>query len=85
MNKEPRLELDKCPFCGADVAEMLNAHDLEECGNFECDCCPCEQYEDVGRCEFHTVVCSINKGGCGASSGYFETEERAAQAWNNRS
>lgn len=78
------INLKKCPFCGKKVAEMLNAHDLEECGNFEDDRCPCEQYEDAGKCEFHTVVCSMNKGGCGASSGYFATEEMAAQAWNER-
>lgn len=79
-----KIKLKACPFCGADVAEMLNAHDLETCGNFDDDRCPCEQYEGTGRCEFHTVVCGINKGGCGASSGYFEAEERASQAWNNR-
>ena len=78
------IKLSKCPFCGADVAEMSNAHDLEECANFEDDRCPCEQYEEAGQCQFHTVVCSINNGGCGASSGYYETEESAAQAWNSR-
>lgn len=78
------IKLEECPFCGADVAEMLDAHDLEECGNFEDERCPCEWYENVGKCKLHTVVCNINKGGCGASSGYFETEERAAKAWNSR-
>lgn len=79
MNK-----IKPCPFCGKSVAEVLNAHGLEECANFEDDSCPCNQYEDAGKCQFHTVVCGMNKGGCGASSGYFSTKEAAIYAWNRR-
>ncbi len=78
------IELKPCPFCGANVAELTNAHDLEECGNFEDENCPCEQYEDCGACGYHTIVCNVNNGGCGASSGYFSTEELAIKAWNRR-
>lgn len=77
-------ELKKCPFCGAKVAEISNAHDLEECGNFEHEDCPCNLYEDAGDCDYYTVVCSMDKGGCGSSSGYFATKELAFKAWNRR-
>lgn len=76
-------ELKPCPFCGASMLEITNAHDLEECANFADESCPCENYEDVG-CSYFTVVCNVNKGGCGASSGYYETEEKAIAAWNRR-
>lgn len=76
-------KLKHCPFCGANVAEITNAHDLEECANFADEICPCKNYEDVG-CSYFTVVCNMNKGGCGASSGYYATEEKAIAAWNRR-
>lgn len=31
--------------------------------------------------QYH-AVCSARDGGCGASSGYFESKEEAAEAWN---
>lgn len=33
---------------------------------------------------FYSMVCNVNKGGCGASSGYFSTVEKAIEAWNRR-
>lgn len=77
-------QLKPCPFCGSEVAEITDAHDLEECGNFEDEGCPCEQYENPGSCGFITIVCNKNKGGCGASSGYYPMAERAVKAWNRR-
>ena len=79
-----RIKLKSCPFCGANAAELTNAHNLEECANFEDENCPCEQYEDCGACGYYTVVCNANNGGCGAASGYFPTEELAISAWNHR-
>ena len=76
-------KLKHCPFCGANVAEIPNAHDLEECANFADEICPCENYEAVD-CSYFTVLCNMNKGGCGASSGYYVTEEKAIAAWNMR-
>ncbi len=76
-------ELKPCPFCGKKVAVMTNAHDLEECSNFENDNCHCSEFES-NPCEYNTVVCDVNKGGCGASSGYYPTIEEAIEAWNRR-
>lgn len=76
-------ELKPCPFCGGNMVEVTNAHDLEECANFEDEVCPCERYETVD-CSYFTVLCNMNKGGCGATSGYYETKEKAIAAWNRR-
>lgn len=76
-------DLKPCPFCGKNVAVMTNAHDLEECSNFEDDNCPCSEFEST-PCNYNKVVCDFNKGGCGASSGYYPTIEEAIEAWNRR-
>lgn len=76
-------KLKHCPFCGANVAEITNAHDLEDCANFADEICPCENYEAVD-CSCFTVLCNMSSGGCGASSGYYATEEKAIAAWNRR-
>lgn len=73
-----------CPFYGAEATEITDVHDLEECGNFEYEDCPCELYEDSGNFGYYTIVCSANRGGCGSSSGYFPTKEQAIEAWNKR-
>ena len=78
------IELKPCPFCGGEVAEITNAHELEDCASFESEGCPCELYEDSGFCSLYSIVCSMNRGGCGSSSGYFSTEEKAVEAWNRR-
>lgn len=77
-----RKSLKPCPFCGkAGTVEITDAHDLEECENFEDEECPAET---GGSCGFHAVVCSVHKGGCGASSGYAPTEKEAVELWNRR-
>ena len=64
-----------CPFCGKQIAEIGNCKNMEECEHFE-ECPAVEPYV--------CVVCSINKGGCGASTGYQEGVEKAIAAWNRR-
>lgn len=64
-----------CPFCGKQIAEIGNCKNMEECEHFE-ECPAVEPYV--------CVVCSINKGGCGASTGYHEGVEKAIAAWNRR-
>lgn len=78
------IKLKLCPMCGKDVAEITNAHDLENCANFDAEDCPCEHYIDAGRCAYYTIVCDFTKGGCGCARGFCITPEEAAEAWNRR-
>lgn len=67
------VELKPCPFCGGQNIGADSCNGLEECANFEeCDS------------QYHAIVCNCNKGGCGASSGYYPTLEKAIEAWNRR-
>lgn len=68
-------ELKPCPHCEKkDTLELTNCVELEECANFEsCDTDP-----------FVCVVCNSNKGGCGATGGYSDSEEGAIEKWNRR-
>ena len=65
------LYLEPCPFCGEDVACLTTNIELNEL----------EPHEEPER---FTVVCDYQNGGCGAMSGYKETEEKAAKAWTTR-
>lgn len=77
------IKLKPCPFCNAKAVNITNAHELEECANFDYDNCPCNEFES-SPCGYYTVVCNVNCGGCGASSGYFPTAGEAINAWNRR-
>ena len=78
-------ELKPCPFCGSDKApELSSIWDCEMCANFEEEDCP-ECYEELGSSEcMHIVVCAVNRGGCGASTGWHLNADDAIQAWNRR-
>ncbi|MBC5688128.1 Lar family restriction alleviation protein [Mediterraneibacter sp. NSJ-55] len=78
------IKLKPCPHCKNKNLEFTDVHSLEECGNFDTDLCLCNKYEHPGHCIYKSVVCSVQRGGCGASSGYYLTEEEAAKAWNRR-
>lgn len=82
--EKKHLNLKPCPFCGKDTAEITNAHDLEECGNWEEDVCPCVAMASADYCGAYIVVCAMTKGGCGASACYCSSPEQAAAAWNRR-
>lgn len=80
---ETEVELLCCPFCGkTESLEFTDAKELEECAKFESEDCPC--YEEEPRCYCKAVVCSIQKGGCGATSGYAGSIEKAIKKWNVR-
>ena len=69
------MKIEKCPFCGKEVAEISNCQELEVCRHFES--CPATE-------PYVCVVCNMFEGGCGASSGYYDSEEKAIAAWNRR-
>jgi hypothetical protein len=69
------MKIEKCPFCDKAVAEITNCKDLEECRHFEK--CPATE-------PYVCVVCNMFEGGCGASSGYYDSVEKAITAWNRR-
>ena len=64
-----------CPFCGEHATKIATCMQLEECAHFE-ECPAAEPYV--------CMVCSIDKGGCGASTGYYDSAEKANAAWNRR-
>lgn len=76
------INLKPCPFCGNKFVELSNARELEDCMNFE-ECPECFE-PSQSSCNLYIVVCSVNEGGCGASSGYHTTAEKAIEAWNRR-
>lgn len=70
-------ELRKCPFCGKEYT--VNLYDCTECS-------PCVDEPPCDGCNWkkYLIVCSVNLGGCGAASGWYDTEEKAIEAWNRR-
>ena len=70
------LAIKKCPFCGKKASlELTDCTGVEECKNFE-NCL------SIGN--YLAVVCDHNKGGCGASSGFASSQEKAIAKWERR-
>jgi Lar family restriction alleviation protein len=63
-------ELLPCPFCGNHRIAVAVDNAAYSLGLSE-------------NTNFQTV-CSVTSFGCGASSGWYETKEKAIQAWNRR-
>lgn len=69
-------ELKPCPFCGSKTDPALSVWE-NDCGE-----------PDAGG-GFHVICCAVYRnqdpfGGCGASTGWNETEAEAIAAWNRR-
>lgn len=78
------FDLKPCPFCGKDVAEFGTALELEDCANYD-DEHKCPAFFPFGvECGLVKIVCNVNKGGCGASTGYSWEKEDAVRKWNGR-
>ena len=69
-------KLKECPFCGKKVAKYTTAAELEMCVK--------DVYCYEADCTMKAVVCGVQDGGCGASTGFFTSEEEAVTAWNRR-
>ena len=76
MNINGHYEVNYCPECGKKLSQLR--------------ACPfCGQEVAVVRRLFDEektfyVVCAMVEGGCGSTSGVYESEEEAAEAWNRR-
>ncbi len=68
------FQLQRCPFCGMDVAELLTQTELMEEANVE-------PYDHAER---YTIVCAFNKRGCGATCGFHDSKADAIKRWNTR-
>lgn len=72
----PELESSKdvvlapCPHCGRQESVEFNNRS--------------DELEELDVFGWWRVICSGNASGCGSSSGYWETQEEAAQHWNAR-
>lgn len=69
-------ELKPCPFCNS--TENLEVISCEEtcCDDVICEDCPHKPQ--------YTVCCNARESGCGVTSGYAETKEKAIEKWNRR-
>ena len=67
-------DLAPCPFCGKDTVAFISCREVGVCGEFN----------RCGQEGSWAVACSFLHGGCGSSSGFFQTKREAAQAWNRR-
>lgn len=69
------IELLGCPFCGGFSAVHTQECEMDPCPDAECEYCE-------ERC--YRVLCDEDSGGCGASSGWYESRGDAADGWNER-
>ena len=75
------MKINPCPFCGnARATVVTSCIDLETCGCFE----SCSNRIDDIEGIYLTVVCNVNKGGCGATSGFSLDKDDAISKWNGR-
>ena len=86
-----KMTLKPCPYCGKDAATVVSAKEMEWCKHFgdgddeygKFDHCP--MMEEYDECPYTTVVCDVEKKGCGASTGYAWDRIQAINKWNRRS
>lgn len=64
-----KISLRPCPFCGNKDIRITDTDD---------------ERNDLAVDVQYFAICSIWRNGCGAASGYKETKEAAAEAWNRR-
>lgn len=77
------MQLRPCPYCGAKVAEIETIKEAEECQHFD-DEEVCPAFKPFEPCPCKRIVCNVNRGGCGASTGFAWSIERAIEKWNRR-
>lgn len=65
-----KTELKPCPFCGNKCVSVVVDNAAYSLGVIE----------DTN----FQIICSVTSFGCGASSGWYETEGSAIEAWNRR-
>lgn len=77
-------KLKPCPFCGSKDAPVFDTvKEAEDCKYFE-DEEKCPAFQPYGECRCKRIVCSVKRGGCGASTGFSWDELKAIEKWNRR-
>lgn len=71
------IKLKPCPFCGKSVTVFTNAKEMKDCSYYD-DCYSLS-------CPMIAIVCDVNDGGCGASTGYGWSKDVVIEKWNRRS
>lgn len=72
-NLNGHYEVNYCPECGKRLSQLR-----------ACPFCD-KEVAKVQRDPYKVyVVCNYHEGGCGATGGYYHTEEEAIEAWNRR-
>ena len=66
-------QLQRCPFCGMDVADIYSTDDRA-----------IEDGEEPTTPNRFTIVCNFNANGCGATCGYHDSIAQAVARWNTR-
>ena len=79
-----QYSVNSCPHCGSiEAVEFGDLKEEEWCANcYDEYKCPC--YAEDTTCNGVYVVCSVNRGGCGATGGFGWNEETAVKNWNRR-
>lgn len=72
MDKDNRVELKPCPFCGCKELIISEYFPQEN-----------EVYTYFSK--RYAIKCDYNEGGCGCESGHYKSLEEAISNWNSRS
>lgn len=72
-------KLKPCPFCGNNKVHIATSSEMNNCSERG-------GYNESTMEEIPTVtvVCNVNKGGCGATGGYSRIRKEAIKKWNAR-
>lgn len=82
-----KFDCNRCLFQNSNCNQRLIKWLYEECKTIIKPCPFCGKTESIKlkysgtQCQ---ILCNIHKGGCGSSSGYYNSEIEAIDKWNQR-
>lgn len=79
-------KLLRCPFCGGEAAVFTRLYSFNDGAPYKIpDSDIWGDLTDIHALfQFGMIVCKKTEGGCGCSSGIYENEKKAIDAWNRR-